>query len=366
MRILLFLPSSQPAYDILSQALYFQKNGYQVLFLSTSPKSEMHQLCNNHQIECDSLMISTLNIRTYFSAASKLANFVKKRKIDLVFSNNLQGNFIAVIASRIHKKRTILTRHHTDYIYTGKNKNAKRQQWFVNRYGKEFIAISDRVKFQMIKEGIDQGKIYRVNLGFDFNLFRLPDQTIVNQLIKDKHSAFKLCIVARLIPLKRHELLLDAILILVNRDINIKLWVVGEGPLLSKLKEKTRYSKIDHVVEFTGQINNPGDYMSASNLLVHISESEASSHVIREASLVNTPVLVCRKVGDFNDYIIDNKNGFFVDLYIDPRDLAEKIILLSTKNKLLKASARELNKTVLEKFDVLTSGKQLLKIIENE
>lgn len=366
MKILLFLPSSHQAYDILSQAMFLSKKGYHSIILSTTPKGEVHRLCDNYDINNNSLSISSLNIITYIPTAFKLARYVHREKIDLILSNNLQGNFVAVLAQLIHHKRTILTRHHTDYIFTGSNRNAKRQQRFVNRFGKEFIAISGRVKAQMINEGISTKKIHRIDLGFDFGLYKSIDQNVIDNLIKPHKENFKLCLIARLIPLKRHQLLFEAIKIIHDKGIKVILWVIGDGPLINELKEWVRFNRLENAILFTGFINNPENYLSASDLLVHISKSEASSHVIREAALVDTPVLVCKDVGDNEDYIIDNENGFFVEKLVTPEKLAEKIVELSNKNEILKQSVVQLKKTIFNRFDINENGYKLLKIIENE
>jgi len=365
MNILLFLPSSQIAYSILSEAIYFVQNGKKSFFLSTSPKGEMHMICQEYGIPAYSLNINNLNYRTYLSASYALMRFVLNNNIDIVISNNLQGNFIAILSRFLHKKRTVLVRHHTDYIFTENNKNAKTQLQFINKYGKEFIAISDRVKTQMIKEGISPNKIYRMNLGFDFNLFPKTNYLLIDNLKKENKSCFNICTIARLIPLKRHVLLFEAILILNNRGMDIKLWVIGDGELMSPLKEMAKYSQLDHAITFTGYINNPENYLAACDLLVHVSQSEASSHVIREASLVNTPILVCKDVGDFDDYIEDEVNGFLIEKDSSPSQIADKILQLSTQKGKLTKTAIELHKTVLERFNINETGKKLMNIIEH-
>jgi glycosyltransferase involved in cell wall biosynthesis len=54
------------------------------------------------------------------------------------------------------------------------------------------------------------------------------------------------------------------------------------------------------------------DYIAASDMLVHPSVSEASNQVVREAGLRGKPCIVCRDVGDFNEYITDRETGFLV------------------------------------------------------
>lgn len=366
MKILLFLPSSYLALDILSLATFLKTKGYQIVFLSSSGQGKMHQACQQNKIENHSLNIKKLNSITYLIATTKLSHFVKKNAIDVVISNNLQGNFIAILAQKTHKKRTLLTRHHSDYIFNGMNKNAKLQQNFVNHFGKEFIAISDNVKQQMLLEGINENKIHRIDLGFDFSLFPEPNQKIVNQLRENFPSSFKMCVIARLIPLKRHILLFEAIRNLVDKGEDVILWVIGDGPLKKRLIEWVRFYRMEKHILFTGYIDNTQDYLSASDLLIHISESEASSHVIREAALYETPVLVCENVGDFGNYIIDNKSGYFVNKNTKSFELSEKIKHLILDKENISKTAVSLKKEVLKRFSIEKNGEVLLNLLNNE
>jgi glycosyltransferase involved in cell wall biosynthesis len=52
--------------------------------------------------------------------------------------------------------------------------------------------------------------------------------------------------------------------------------------------------------------------LSAADLIVHPSITEASSSLIKEAGLVNKPVIVCSGVGDFDQYIEHDKNGYLI------------------------------------------------------
>jgi len=55
------------------------------------------------------------------------------------------------------------------------------------------------------------------------------------------------------------------------------------------------------------------DFISAADVLFHPSIIDSSSVIIKEAGLVNKPVIACRDVGDVNDYIKNYENGVLVD-----------------------------------------------------
>ena len=52
-----------------------------------------------------------------------------------------------------------MTRHHSDYVYNGNNRMAKIFDKIINTLSKNIIAISDKVKDQMINvEGVSPNK----------------------------------------------------------------------------------------------------------------------------------------------------------------------------------------------------------------
>lgn len=366
MKILILLPSSRNAFDIITQALFLKKKGHVPIFLSFNNKGDIHIFLELKGIENHSLNINRLSSKNYILAFMALSRFIFKKRIDCIISNNLQGNFLAVLAQFFHRKRTFLTRHHSDYILKEKNKNAKRQLAFVNKFGKEFIAISDRVKEQLLKEMVEPEKIHRINLGFDFSLYKKPVDSVVIQLTKDYGRYINLCVIARLIPLKRHLLLFESVKMLNNKNIDILLWVVGDGPLMNELKEWILDNELEHAIKMIGYVNDPENYIAASDLLVHISESEASSHVIREAALVGTPILACKNVGDIDDYIQDGINGFLIEKESSSIELSSKILEINSKTEVISKLTSELKNTILSRFDISKSGPALIKIIENE
>ena len=107
---------------------------------------------------------------------------------------------------------------------------------------------------------------------------------------------------------------------LIKKGISVKLLMVGSGPLEKQLKKLVEQLNLHQHVTFTGQVNNIIDYMGLADLQVHVSESEASSNVVKEFSLLHKTSIVCNNVGDFNDYCNDNT------AYIVPKDVGISVL----------------------------------------
>lgn len=104
--------------------------------------------------------------------------------------------------------------------------------------------------------------------------------------------------VARLVPQKGHELLLEAY---KKSGISHKLVIVGEGPLKDKLKDKARSLGVADRVFFAGKRRNPYPWMKQADLFVLASEYEGLGIVLTEALACNTPIMAVESRGGVRD-----------------------------------------------------------------
>ncbi len=115
---------------------------------------------------------------------------------------------------------------------------------------------------------------------------------------------------------------------------------------------------LSDAVIMPGYVSNVLEYISTADFFLHPSILDSSCVVIKEAGLVSKPVIVCRGVGDFDDYVVHKTNGLVVD-----RDkFVEESSLLIQKyhhnKKFLSELGEGLKKSVLELFDVEKVARQ--------
>ena len=91
-----------------------------------------------------------------------------------------------------------------------------------------------------------------------------------------------LLFVGKLQPIKRVDLLLQAIAALKNR-FSLRLIVVGSGPCAKKLKQLAETLKITALVNFVGWQNQPHLYMKLAQLLIIPSDYENAPFALMEA-----------------------------------------------------------------------------------
>lgn len=354
--ILIYYSSSQISIDLISLILELKKKSFRVYFLSHCKKGNLQLY-----LEKQGVKVESIRKIGYLKKIYHLIYYCNKNKIDVVNSHTQVNNFILSIAQFFINAKCIMTRHHSDYVYNGNNRMAKIFDKIINTLSKNIIAISDKVKDQMINvEGVSPNKVFRVNNGYNFDLYNNIDPNF-NLNLK---PSFTLINIGRFIPLKRQLLILKAFKNIIHQGYDFKLILVGDGEQKSILNNFVIENNLQENVIFTGHINNVLDYINISDLLVHTSESEGSSTVVKEAGVFNVPSVVCENVGDFNEYLNSN-NSYKISKEVKPLELTNKLIQIYNDKMGLKEKAIRINIDIKKRFSIENTIKYYLKIINN-
>lgn len=124
-------------------------------------------------------------------------------------------------------------------------------------------------------------------------------------------SCTDLVFVGRLAPVKRVDLLLDAIARIRAFVPGVSATVVGDGPLRQWLQERADELGLHRNVVFAGQQRNVEEWLRRARVFVLTSETEGLALSMIEAMLCGLPVVVSR-VGDLPDLVEDGANGYLV------------------------------------------------------
>jgi glycosyltransferase involved in cell wall biosynthesis len=124
-------------------------------------------------------------------------------------------------------------------------------------------------------------------------------------------SAFLLLYVGRLVPVKRVDVLIEAVRLASADGLALGLLVVGDGTERRRLEEQARSIPQVHFVGFKEWRNLPM-YYGIADLFVLPSEVEPWGLVINEAMASGLPVVAVRTAGAAGDLIVEGQNGFLV------------------------------------------------------
>ncbi len=178
---------------------------------------------------------------------------------------------------------------------------------------------------QMTHLGVPRSKINLIPAAYiDLDVFRPMNLT----------KEYDLIFIGRLEKNKGISLLLDAVKKLKFKNDNLKLLIVGAGPLAEELKLKVKNEKLEKQVVFHGWASDSreiAEILNKSKILVMPSYNEGGPRVVLEAMACGTPVLATL-VGIVPDLFKNAPGGEIINWEAD--DIASKAgELLSNSDK---------------------------------
>jgi len=291
------------------------KNGHKVVLLTTCKRGYLHEYVETKGVIAEAVDTEASGkVSFYRSNMKKLKAVLEKYNIDIVIAHQQITALIAGLVRKTKRFKLIYVRHNSDEDYQLNYTRAKWYNKIINSLTPVKLAPSSVVEnFWKQKEKVTSNQINRINYGYNFDQYESPVSSEV-ELIKKKYPAkLRILSIARLVPSKRHAMMFSIVKKLVEEGIDCKLICLGSGTLEDKLVNKVKALNMQDYIFLLGRKENIFDYIDAADCLLHLSLTEASNSAVKEVALCKKPVIVCKGVGDFDDYIIHNENSFLVD-----------------------------------------------------
>ena len=354
MNILFYTVSNKRSRDIESQAIHFAAAGHTIHLLTQSPESELHHFFAGKGFRATAVVerpgVYTLVLLRQLRT---LLGYCSQFKIDIVHSHLDPCNQISVVASYLSRTRFVVTRHHADALEYEASSAGRRLSRWIYRLASEVIVVSENVKEYMVREErIAAGKITVVPLSYDFSLYGLPPSSQVAECRLTLHTARVIVAVGRLSSLKRTDEIIRVLSEVRSHKIDVGLIIVGAGPEERRLRQLVVDLQLSEVVHFTGFTDNPLSWLAAADVCIHLSRTEASCTVVKEAALVGVPAIVCEGAGDFASYIRHGVNGWLVPVDNPVRPSVELLVRVLGDQQNLRTVGERLRQAVLSHFDI--------------
>ena len=181
----------------------------------------------------------------------------------------------------------------------------------------------------------------------------------VLKILQKRQEFHQIIMLARLMPQKRIDLMIDVWARLAKDFPEWKVKVLGEGILRPQLEEKIRALGLQESFLLPGEVKDVTEELQASDILCLTSEYEGFGIVLIEAMAKGVPVIAFEYIG-VHDIINDGMDGFIVS-FGDVDGYAEKLKQLMTDKGLYKRLATEAlisvhkfdKEKVMKKWDML-------------
>ena len=254
----------------------------------------------------------------------------------------------AVILGRLRRIPVVLTLigadvfdpHPTTGIAAHRNPLVRAVVRWVIRHAHAVTAISEDTKRRAVLHHRAPADLLVVPLGV------VPPKTLPDSTRSDG-APWRLVTVGRLIPRKAHTDLLTALALLRRADVH--LHVIGDGPLLSDLRESAERLGMEARVTFEGAVTEDRKWqmLRAADFFVSASLHEGFGIVFLEAMYAGLPI-VCTDVGGQTDILRAGEHALFVPPQ-RPDQLASALQLLLEDAALRKRLAAN-NRQAVQRF----------------
>jgi len=283
---------------------------------------------------------------------SQIARQLREGEFDLLHTHGYKANLLGVSAAYVAQIPIIATIHgYTDAFPAVRV--YKRLDLLVLRRFPKVIAVSDYLRQELIASGLTPHRVATVYNAIDLDVFAsnaCTDRREVRTELGIEPNVPVVLTVGRLNPEKGHCYLLESVRLACAHVPDLRVLVVGEGPLRKQLEASTRSQHLDACVSFLGWRDDVASLMAASDLFVLASTRESFGLVILEALALGVPVIATR-VGGVPEIIRTGESGILVE----PRDsvaLAEAMIWVLTNPAQAGQLARQGRAMVQQRFPV--------------
>ncbi len=230
----------------------------------------------------------------------------------------------------------------------------------LKKEGDVFIAVSNYIKEKLEKAGFPKEKIVLHHIGIDVD--KIPYKKVRN------NREVTILAVGRLTEKKGTIYLLKAFEELYQKHKNIKLILVGDGPLKEKLMQFTDDLKSKSKIVFKGALKHievinemlNADIFCFPSITAGDGDQEGLGMVQLEAAATGLPV-VASDSGGIKDGIIHNQTGYLVREK-DVKQLTEGIGILIENKKLREELGSHGRENMEKNFNINTQSKMLEQI----
>jgi len=234
-------------------------------------------------------------------AAMQLKALCAKLSVDVIHTHFLRENYIAILSKILGNRVKIINTRH---MLFENSKSVILTNRLLTGFNDSIIAVSGKVREQLLREGISPDKIKLIYNGVDPQEWSSPCTATFRRKHGISEDEIVITSVARFSPEKGHDFYLDAIRhfkdVIAGRDVTygsgasqmkFRFVLAGDGELLNPMKEKAKRLGLSEDTLFPGYVPDVRDLLKSSDLFVSHSSCEALGISILEAMAAGLPVI---------------------------------------------------------------------------
>jgi glycosyltransferase involved in cell wall biosynthesis len=309
---------------------------YQVTLISGIDKGKEGELLSRARETTHLIIVPAMgrNINPFSDLVAfwKLYRLIRQGRYHIVHTHSSKAGVLGRLAAWLARTPIIVHTLHSLVFHDYQPWVINRAWWLTKKICAPvtdfYISVSDIISQKAIAAGIAEPERFRTiysGMELDWFLNARFDSAKVRSEFGIPADAPVVGKIARLFPLKGHDQLMDAAPEIVKRVPNVRFFLIGDGMLLERLKERARdYGILDNFV-FAGLIDRERipEMISAMDVVVHTSLREGLARVLPQSLAMGKPC-VSFDIDGAPEVVINDRTGYLVKAF-DNVDLADRI-----------------------------------------
>lgn len=303
--------------------------------ITADSKYDMTEFIREKHIEVFTFRSLVRNIHPLkdILALISLFLFIKKGKYDIIHCHTSKGGFIGRFAARLAGSKIIVYSPHGD-VFKGYFNNLVTNifimlERFAAPFTDNIITLSKKGAERFLEHGIGtRQQLKHIYNGIDIISYKRTKTTRAEKRIelglgKDD---FVCATVGRLVPVKGHQYLIEAIKKVVNKIPSAKFLFIGDGELMPDLLTQTKSLGICKNIFFLGARSDIAEILNCIDIFLLPSLNEGFGIVLVEAMAMKKPV-IATNVGGVPEIVVNETTGILLPPK-DPEAFSSAIIRL--------------------------------------
>lgn len=360
-RIIARLNIGGPAIHVILLSSGLDRERYEtVLVKGQEGRTEGNMMALAHARNVQPLLIDRLgrdlNPVRDLATLWRLYRVLRRERPEIVHTHTAKAGTLGRIAARLAGVPIVVHTFHghvlSGYFGPIRSRLFTSIERLLARWSDRIISVSEACRKDLLSLGIgDENKTITIPLGLELSHFpeRVPQMAgRLRERFAIPVDAPVVCHVARMVPIKRQDLLLRAIPGVWREMPDARFLLVGDGETRPVLQAQARALGLDGRLIWTGFIDQQEMIYADTDLLVLTSDNEGLPVAVIEAMASGRPVVATR-VGGVPELVEEGVTGYTVPPG-DPDKLAQAILKALRDRDRLRRMSLAAQRRVLEKY----------------
>ncbi len=224
----------------------------------------------------------------------------RKEQVMVWHGHDYKSNLFGLMLKPLHRKMKLVTTVHGWVVHTSKTPMYYRvDRACLPRYDR-VICVSDDLFGACNSLGVRSDRLDYIPNAIDVDLCKRtvsPDRAKLRKTLEIPTDRFIIGAMGRLMPEKSFDQLIEVTGTLIERGLDVELWIAGDGPRLDQLNKLVEDKNLPNRVRLLGFVEDTREFYEAIDMYALSSQREGLPNVILEAAAMRLPILSTRVAG---------------------------------------------------------------------